>query len=360
MAHGNNARIGALLSLSLIFVLFVGCDSSGSSSSPSGGSTPTVSESEVSDVVVSGAQPDPNFQSNGRIDVKATPVSSNGTGIIDTGLDASINVKEHRKAHQADIDASVQATSGTVASGDDPAIPILLDGSGSMGSSDPNKVRIDGAEKFIDILDEKGPFESAVLEFPGSNTSPAFSNTNFYAGFTGEVDSLENALLNVSASGGTPMYPSMAEVLAYSENERPKSNYQKGLVVLADGQPGGGGVTEDSVCTSARQKDAPIYAIGLGPASDITSNTTPAAVETMRALAQCSNGGYRGLAADSIEVIEEAFESAAVSSTEGSVNYEVKIESGLSQIGSGDTLILTLVINSGGSKAERTFRVTTP
>lgn len=319
---------------------------------------PPVSDPVVNDVVVSGAQPDPNFASNGRIDVKATPLTGDGNGIITTDLDVDVVVNQHVKAHQDDIEASVQAESTSTASGDQPAIPILLDGSGSMGTSDPNEVRVDGANEFVNILDQRGPFESAILEFPGSSRTPDLSETSLYAGFTGEVDSLRRATQKVMASGSTPMYASMAEVLAYSERERSKRDFQKGLVLLADGQPNeSGAVTEDSVCVSANQKDAPIFAIGLGPASDLTDDSEPEAVRTMRSLARCTGGGYRGLTADSVEVIEEAFGSAALSSTEGSVSYSVTIESGRSAIDSGDTLILTLIVRSGGSEVQKQFQV---
>jgi hypothetical protein len=273
------------------------------------------------------------------------------------------NPSKSGKNHSSDIEATVTVDSIRQASGNDLAASIVLDGSGSMGTSDPNRLRVEGAKEFVDVLDSRGNFVSAVFEFPGFNSAdPSLGNTDFFAGFTNDTDSLDNAIEKAEAGGGTPMYESLAEVLEYSENERSNANFQKGIVLLADGQPNGFGVARDSVCRSARQKNSPIFGIGLGPASDLapSNEQSNAAITEMRQISSCTGGAYQGLIPDSLEVVEQAFSAAATSSSQGSINYAIKIENGLSQLDTGDTIRGTLTVSSGGSSASGTFTFTVP
>jgi hypothetical protein len=229
-----------------------------------------------------------------------------------------------------------------------------------MSSSDPNRLRVDGAKEFVDELDSRGKFVSAVFEFPGFNSpDPTFGNTDFFAGFTNDTDSLDNAIEKAEAGGGTPMYSSLAEVLIYSDTVRSSANYQKAIVLLADGQPNSTAL-RDSVCRDSQRKNSPIFGIGLGPASDLSDSPSPAAVAEMRQISSCSGGAYQGLIPDSLEVVQQAFSAAATGSSQGSINYGVEITKGLSELQTGDTIRGTLTVSSGGSSSSGTFTFTVP
>jgi hypothetical protein len=341
----------------LLVVVGVGCDSSGSSG---GGDV------EVKSVAVTGTQVPSDFQTNGEFGVSATPLDGGGNGIISKNLKAEVTIERNPSTtsvkQSQPIVASVVVNSTSGPSGDPLAVPIVLDGSGSMGGNDPNRLRVDGANAFIDELDGGGGnFQAAVFEFPGFNSSdPDFSNTDFFAGFTSDVDSLKKGTAKAEASGLTPMYGSLAEILAYAEAEKPKASFRKAIVLLADGQPSSSGVTRDSVCTSANEKNTPIFGIGLGPASDLADFPDPGAIAEMRGISDCTGGAYQGLSEGALDAIQQAFAAAATGSAQGSVNFGVKIESGLSQFVAGDIVKGILKITSGGSSADGTFTFRVP
>jgi uncharacterized protein YegL len=341
----------------LLLVVGVGCDSSGSSD---GG------DAEVKSVAVTGTQVPADFQTNGEFGVSATPLDGGGNGIISKNLKAEVTIERNPSTASAKqsqpIVASVAVSSTSGPSSNPLAVPIVLDGSGSMGGSDPNRLRVDGANAFIDQLDNGSvTFEAAVFEFPGSNpANPDFGDTDFFAGFTSDVDSLKNGTAKAQASGGTPMYNSLAEILAYAEDEKPQSSFRKAIVLLADGQPSTFGVTRDSVCTSANEKNTPIFGIGLGPASDLADFPDPGAIAEMRGISDCTGGAYQGLSEGEVDVIQQAFAAAATGSAQGSVGFNVKIESGLSQFVAGDIVKGILTVTSGGSSANGTFTFRVP
>lgn len=356
IVNSNGPYVSFLLTVALLCVFVVGCDSSGSS----GG------EASVDRVAVTGTQVSPDFQNDGKFGVSATPLDGGGNGIISNNLKTSVKIEHNpasgTKAHTDSIVAQVTIDSTNDASGNDLAIPIVLDGSGSMGFNDPDSLRVDGANAFVDALNTGGAsFESAVFEFPGFSSDPSFASTDVFAGFTSDVDSLKRGIAMVEASGGTPMYPSLAEVLIYSENERPNANYQKAIVLLADGSPSST-MLQDSVCTDARRKNSPIFGIGLGPASDLSDSfeRDGEAIAEMREVSSCSGGAYQGLSPDSLEAVEEAFTAAAAGSSQGSVNFGVEIVSGLSEIAPGDIIRGTLTVESGGSSANGVFTFSVP
>ena len=355
IVNSNGPYVSFLLTVALLCVFVVGCDSSGSS----GG------EASVDRVAVTGTEVSPNFQSDGKFGVSATPLDGGGNGIISNNLSASVKIEHNpassTKAHTDSIVAEVDIDSTNEASGNDLAIPIVLDGSGSMGSNDRQRLRVDGAKAFIDALDSgSAPFESAVFEFPGFSSNPDFANTDVFAGFTNDIDSLKNGIEQAEAFGGTPMYSSLAEVLIYSEDERPNANYQKAIVLLADGRPNYSQTLRDSVCTDAQRKNSPIFGIGLGPASDLSDNRDGDAIARMRDISSCSGGAYQGLSPDSLEAVEEAFTSAAAGSSQGSVNFGVEIVSGLSELKAGDIIRGTLTVESGGTSADGVFTFRVP
>jgi Mg-chelatase subunit ChlD len=347
-----------------VLLLFTwGCDSGGGGG---GGSA-------VDTVAVTGTKVSSDFQKTGKFGVSATPLDRDRRGIISNNVQGKVKIEHNPsksgKNHSSDIEATVTVDSIRQASGNPVAAPIVLDASGSMGrlfSGDTTRVDVakDGAEAFVDELDSGGTsFESAVFDFPltFSFTNPSsvnFNDTKFRAGFTGDTDSLETAIGEVSASGGTPMYSSLAEVLIYSDTTRSSANYQKAIVLLADGQPNSTAL-RDSVCRDAQRKNSPIFGIGIGPASDLSDNPSPGAVAEMREISSCSGGAYTGLTPDSLQV-EQAFTAAATGSSQGSINYGVEITKGLSELQTGDTIRGTLTVTSGGSSSSGTFTFTVP
>lgn len=343
-----------LAGLLVVAGLVAGCDLTGSASDSEGRTVQSVS--------ISGTRVAPNFQTTGTFSVVATPLDAGGRGLL-SGTEASITLEKHvsTKAHSDEFDPIIVDDSTSEPSGEELVVPIVLDGSGSMQESDPDRYRVTGANRFVNQLDG-GPtsFESAVFEFPGTSSAKEFGHTDVFAGFTSDVDSLTGATTKAQADGRTPMYASLAEVLIHSEAARPTADYQKGLVLLGDGKPTTVAL-RDSVCRDARRKSTPIYGIGIGPASDLSDRRDANAIAEMRGVSTCSGGAYQGLNPDSLVVLEEAFSAVATASTEGTITYDVMVDStSLDELSAGDIIEGTLTVGAGESSAEAAFSFRVP
>jgi len=88
------------------------------------------------------------------------------------------------------------------------AVALDIDGSGSMGWNDPQRLRVSGVQFFVDVLDASGyPFEVGVFEFGGPTDFP-FYYTGLHQDFTNDVDSLKNAIDLIGVYGGCLLYTS--------------------------------------------------------------------------------------------------------------------------------------------------------
>ncbi|MES3628769.1 MAG: VWA domain-containing protein [Longimonas sp.] len=342
----------ATLALALVFT---GCDLFGSSDD----------DPEASEVIVIGTEVDADFLNTGRFGLSATPLDVEGSAILNENIQAEVELRP--ASNQAsveleqsiDIVASVEVERVRRPSGNDLVVPVNLDGSGSMSWTDPDRNRVDAAKAFYDELETINvPFESGVYEFPGANQAPDFSFTRVFQDLTNDTDALRNAVDNATASGGTPMWESLAELLIYSEDQRPNNQFEKAIVLLGDGAPNGGIVPRDSVCNDANRKNSPIFGVGFGPASDVSNMANSSAVENMRYISDCTGGTYIGVPDDDVEsAFAGAFTGFATGTSQGSLSFAVQVESGLDEIRNQGIQRLegTLRITSGGSTVEGDF-----
>lgn len=344
----------------LIATALSGCDLFGSDDE----------EPAVDEVVVIGTQVDSDFLNTGQFGLSATPLDAGGSAILNEDIEAEVDLRpvdENASAQleqSIDLVASVNVDRVRRPSGNDLAVPVNLDGSGSMAGNDPDRNRVQATEAFFDELESNSvPFESAVFEFPGFSTDPELNFTSLYQNFTSDTALLREAADEASSSGGTPMWESLEELIEYSEAERPSDSFEKAIVLLGDGNPNGGLVTRDEVCQAANDANSPIYGVGFGPASDLSDSPDDNAVENMREISNCTGGSY--LAVDDDDVLgtfEGAFSSFATGTSQGSLSFNVQVESGLQQVRDQNVERLegTLRITSGGETVEGNFRFGVP
>ena len=344
----------------LIATVLSGCDLFGSDDD----------EPAVNEVVVIGTQVDSEFLNTGQFGLSATPLDAGGSAILNEDIEAEVDLRpvdsnaSAQLEQSIDLVASVDVDRVRRPSGNDLAVPVNLDGSGSMSGTDPDRDRVQATEAFFDELESNNvTFESAVFEFPGFSTDPELNFTSLYQDFTSDPDSLREAADQASASGGTPMWESLEELIEYSEAERPNDSFEKAIILLGDGNPNGGLVTRDEVCQAANDANSPIYGVGFGPASDLSNFPNSRAVENMREISNCTGGTY--LAVDEDDVLSTfagAFSSFATGTSQGSLSFNVQVESGLEQVREQNIQRLegTLRITSGGETVEGTFRFGVP
>lgn len=345
----------------LIATVLSGCDLFGSDDDD---------EPAVNEVIVIGTQVDSDFLNTGQFGLSATPLDAGGSSILNEDIQAEVNLRPADNNASAqleqsiDLVASVEVDRVRRPSGNDLAVPVNLDGSGSMSGNDPDRDRVQATEAFFDELESSNvTFESAVFEFPGFNTGPELNFTSLYQDFTSDTDLLRNAADQVGSSGGTPMWESLEELIEYSEAERPNDSFEKAIVLLGDGNPNGGIVTRDEVCQAANDANSPIYGVGFGPASDLSDSPNSSAVENMRKISDCTGGSY--LAVDPDDVIATftgAFSNFATATSQGSLSFNVQVESGLDQVREQNVQRLegTLRVTSGGETVEGNFRFGVP
>jgi|GEM_PF-6139934 len=347
-----------------LMLVFSGCNIFGSSDD----------EPEVAEVLVIGTKVQADFLNTGRFGLSATPLDIDGSSILSEKIKAEVELRAVTRKAVAKLEhgAGVETQNSIVfvtnvdvervqePSGNDLAVPVNLDGSGSMSWTDPNRNRVDATIAFFNELENTNiTFESALFEFPGSNTNPDFSRTSMYQGFTSDLDLLREAADKVTAGGLTPMWNSMLEVIEYSESQRPFASYEKAVVLLGDGLNNQGNATLQQVCDASVDYVSPVYGIGFGPASDVSSQAESAAVEAMRLVSECSGGTYIGVPDEELDptAFANAFRGFAVGTSQGSLVFAVQIESGLEEIRNEgvERLEGTLRVTSGGKTAEGNF-----
>src|SRR5699024_1635818 len=349
---------------------FIGC--SDSSTGPE--------EKPVDQALVVGTQVPSNFLDTGEFDLLGTPLDKEGQSILSGTVDAEVTIdslsgETASKAarmrsrvifgkNKAAEDISVNILSNSINKpGNDPfAIALNIDGSGSMSSYDPNRTRVTGAQAFVDEFSQNaGNYDISIFTYSGYPNRPFLQNSQLLAEFTNTVDTLNNAIEQVVASGGTPTYPSLLEVLNYSEQERPHNSYERGVVLLSDGYPNSTAL-RDSVCQVANDMETPIYSIGLGPASDLSTNPDPRAVQEMRNISTCTGGSYAGIdPTNNSSSASKLYKNIAVATSKGNIQYKVKLSGpGFNNLTPGTILYFTLTLMTKKGKASAFFSFSVP
>jgi uncharacterized protein YegL len=172
------------------------------------------------------------------------------------------------------------------------AAAILIDDSGSMLGSDPDRERAGAAQLFWQaVLAARVGNLVALLDF-GRGDVPAtagFRDTRLIQTFTSEAATLDVQATSIQAAsgGGTHLYRSGTEVARWVDSTVPTTGYKRSMVVMTDGKPGD---TEfqDPFFTAVAEAKVRVFAVGLGVAADPTS----AAVQVVKELAKRTGGVY--------------------------------------------------------------------
>jgi Mg-chelatase subunit ChlD len=180
------------------------------------------------------------------------------------------------------------------------ASAILIDNSGSMRFSDPDRHRATAAQDFwTEILGARASNAVALLDFGRGDAvpTPGFDRTVLLAGFTSDVAALDAVIDQIQAvpGGGTPMYAAASEVLAWMDTATPEGA-QRSLVAITDGEPSDPELA-DSLFALAAAHEVRIFAVGVGAAAD--PGTVASALVQQLAT---RTGGIYGAAANASEL----------------------------------------------------------
>jgi len=347
-----------------ILIVSTSCDLFGSEDSP-----------KAENIVVIGTQVGSDFQRVGEFGLSATPLDPDSNAILSENVNAEVNIKHPNSSNssasvEGHIDAVIDSGKTQEPSGNPLVASLDFDASGSLDDHDePERDRVDGGKAFIDVLESSDTeYEAAIFEYSGDCVPDPddFSCTRLLQEFTSDPVRLRSSIEQVGASGDTPTYGSLFEVLEYSESARPSADYEKAILLFSDGLPNDNNLQDrrEAVCREAApsRKDSPIFAVGLGPGSDLDSRyVDPDAVEEMNRIANCSGGTYNGI--DPATPRQSAvgnFSAVGTASSKGFVRFSVRITSGLEDFETGDILRGTLRVTSGGESAESSFSFRVP
>lgn len=261
-----------------------------------------------------GITPHADFATSGKVDFAILPKDEQGAAIIDAGLDIVLDVADPADVSLTQLDAREILPNPQAKL----AAMLDLDSSGSMRSNDPNRLRVKAAQEFIAQLGNDD--QVAVCDFGTGKTAP-FQKTRLLADFTADKTVARAAVDQVRASGGTPMFKSVVEVLDYFNSKHAAGSVNRALVVLGDGKPNGGG-TLTQACDKAKQTGIRINTVGFGPAADQSPRRNDKAVRTLRDLATCSGGAYTSVV-DASE-LQKAFSNLGQAAKSGSVVITVQ------------------------------------
>lgn len=198
------------------------------------------------------------------------------------------------------------------------AIGILLDSSGSMSSNDPNRLRVDGARQYVDIITEIAPASQFSVADFGAGSSIGFGHTRLLSDFTSDRDTIDEAIDQTVASGGTPLYESVDEYLEWIDGEVSGSSAERAALLLSDGQPNSDAARPDAI-DRALDLNIPINTVAL-----TTGNV--ALSRTMRGIARETMGVFA--VATEADDLNTAFEAIAVGNENGYGLYRIAFPDG--------------------------------
>jgi len=230
----------------------------------------------------------------------------------------------------ADVDKKVE-----VPGADSGSVVVLVDGSGSMAGSDPDRLRVRAIEMLSAELSEcSEDWGQSLFEFTTEASAGRLRYSRKLADFGSDTQRMTSAAEQLDEDGGTPLWDAAHEIMgdfkdAADEHQEELSekeaaalqgvddpNYARTLVVISDGADTDSSKTVEKVITSANNKNIRVHSIGIGPASDANLiNLQPRAVRDLRKLS-LETDGYYGYV-DSIDDLPKHAKAIAASMCDG-------------------------------------------
>ena len=177
---------------------------------------------------------------------------------------------------------------------------LLVDGSGSVLATDPDRVRVEAVRVMADKLASCGEgWEQSLMEFGVYQPTGGFAVTAQRADWTTDPAAIGEAAESLDAADLTPLWDAIIEVLDELERHHDRAfdgdrdGAGVGLVVLSDGDDTASTQNRAAVVARAEALDVRLHMVGFGPAADGDQAVDPAAVESLRRIADAT-GGYYG------------------------------------------------------------------
>ncbi len=163
-------------------------------------------------------------------------------------------------------------------------VPLVMDQSGSISSTDPSDVRVPAAKEFLSSLTSSD--ESGMVSFASGNSCVEYDVASWNIGglsfisdhtsWFGSLDSLIGC-----EGGGTPLFDAVYGAIDLINSAGTKE--AKAAVVFTDGEDSGSSTTESTMSAHAVSSDVRLFTIGLS--SGVNH-------EVLSRMAKQTNGAY--------------------------------------------------------------------
>jgi Mg-chelatase subunit ChlD len=320
-------------------------------SDSSGPDLPPIQSLAVSGVQLNAAA----FRTSGQFGLGLIATSDAGNAILNTGVDVSAAITAISVGNpSASSIARVGTESSNPQSGATQAT-ILMDNSGSMSGTDPQRLRAAAAKLFWEaVLPVRATNRVSFLDFGGS-ASTGFASTRLLVPFTTSAARLDSALARVVASGGTPLYESLRETARWVDTSTATSGDNRVMLLLSDGQPNSR-TNRDSAIAIAVRANITVHTVGLGPASDLATNgRDTVAIGAIREIADRTGGVYA--AATDASALGPIFTNIARATSRGQLVTTFAISP---VPASGTRVSGTVTVTSGGTSQTATWTFVAP
>ena len=195
------------------------------------------------------------------------------------------------------------------------SLVVLVDGSGSMAGSDPDRLRVTAVDMLAAEMSECSEnWAQSLFEFTTEASAGRLRYSRKLADFGSDAQSMTTAAERLDADGGTPLWDAANEIMgdfeqAADEHEASltekelaalagengqEERYARTIVIISDGADTDSSRTVEQIISSANNKDIVVHSIGMGTASDANLiNLNPRAIRELRKVS-LETGGYYG------------------------------------------------------------------
>lgn len=341
------------------FALLAALVLSAACSDSSGPDTP-----EISNLVVSGVRTNAdNFRANGDFSLGLLATTLDGEPILTDDVQITAELTEVDVGFAPEVPGLALQVSGfTLTTGAKSAeqagsrntmASILIDDSGSMSSTDPQRLRAGAAQVFWQaFLAARTGNQVSILDFGAGSTS-GFVSTRLLQDFTSDQTLLEATLQSIVASGSTPLYRSLQETSDWMGSNTSSSD-NRVILLLSDGQPSDASLKETALAAAANA-NITVHTVGLGPASELSTSASATAVQAVRDIADRRNGVYAS--ATSASALSQIFGTLAQVTAKGQLVSAFRINPVPAP---GTRVTGTVTVRSGGREATAVWSFLAP
>ncbi|PYP70175.1 MAG: hypothetical protein DMD41_15450 [Gemmatimonadetes bacterium] len=336
----KTARLAALA----VFAAMLGCKEA---SAPQ---APRVTALAVAGIRVASA----SFSADGTFELGLVATDTHGDAILSTSVKVTADITSVGNSSASLPAITVKQTRAVQPSGLPVAAGIDIDDSGSMSSNDQNRLRAAAAQTFWEtVFTVRSTNQIALFDF-GAGTTTGLNDSRLLQDWTSDRTLLAAQLSRLAASGGTPLYESVLDVIGYVNTSRAASQFQRVMLLMTDGQPNSN-TNRTNAITAAKNAGIPIHTVGLGPASDVSPLREASAVQAVRELAEQTGGVYAS--ATDAAALAPLFQTLAQVSSQGQLITAFQITP---VPASGMRISGTVTVTSGGGTATANWSFVAP